>query len=67
MTDEYKRLYKLAYGTEETPGIDAMLPVFESMRDVLDAQGIAYPAMTAEEKKADKAIAYLKSQGRIAA
>lgn len=65
MTDEYKRLYKLAYGTEETPGIDAMMPVFESMRDVLDTQGIAYPAMTAEEKKAEKAVAFLKQTGRI--
>ena len=65
MTDEYKRLYKLAYGTEETPGIDAMMPVFESMRDVLDAQGVPLPAMTAEEKKAEKAVAFLTSTGRI--
>ena len=65
MRDEYKRLYKLAYGTEETPGIDAMMPVFESMRDVLDAQGVPLPAMTAEEKKAEKAVAFLTSTGRI--
>jgi hypothetical protein len=42
-----------------------MMPVFESMRDVLDTQGIAYPAMTAEEKKAEKAVAFLKQTGRI--
>ena len=65
MTDEYKRLYKMAFGTEETPAIDAMMPVFESMRDVLDANGIALPAMTAEEKKAEKAMKFLKQTGRI--
>jgi hypothetical protein len=65
ITDEYKRLYKLALGTEETPGIEAMIPVFESICDVLDGMGVARPAMTAEEKKAEKAMSFLKSTGRI--
>lgn len=65
MTDEYKRLYKLAFGTEESAPIDAMMPVFEVMRDVLEGNGIALPAMTADEKKAEKAMKFLRSTGRI--
>lgn len=66
MTDEYKRLYKLALGTEEQPGIAAMVPVFESICQVFDAAGIARPAMTKDEKKEEEAIAFLAQRGRIA-
>lgn len=65
MVEEYKRLYKLANGTEENPGIPAMMPVFESIAAVFDAQGIDRPAMTKDEKKAEKAMAFLRTTGRI--
>jgi hypothetical protein len=65
MVEEYKRLYRLAVGTEEAPGITAMVPVFDAICDVFDSAGIARPAMTSEEKKAEKAIAFLTSTGRV--
>lgn len=67
MVEEYKRLYRLAVGTEESPGITAMVPVFDAICEVFDNAGIARPAMTSEEKKAEKAIAFLASTGRLAA
>ena len=65
MIEEYKRLHKLAHGTEEQPGIDCMMPVFESIDALFEDLGIDRPAMTKEDKKAEKALAYLKSTGRI--
>jgi hypothetical protein len=35
MVEEYKRLHKLAHGTEEAPGIPAMMPVFETIASAI--------------------------------
>jgi len=65
MVEEYKRLHKLAHGTEENPGIDAMMPVFDAIDALFEELGMDRPAMTAEDKKAEKALAFLKSTGRV--
>ena len=65
MIDEYKRLYKLATGTDDKPGIPECVPVLEAMTCAIEQMGGELPAMTAEEKKAEKAMAFLKQTGRI--
>lgn len=67
MEEEYKRLYKLAHGTDDKPAIDAMMPVFDAIAQVFDDMGVDRPAMTKDEKKAADAIAFLRETGRIAA
>lgn len=65
MIDEYKRIYKLAVGTDEKAGIAECMPVLEAMAGAIEQLGGDLPAMTAEEKKAEKAMAFLKQTGRI--
>ena len=65
MIDEYKRIYKLANGGEDKPGIPECVPVMEAMASAIEQMGGDLPAMTAEEKKAEKAMAFLKQTGRI--
>ena len=65
MINEYKRLYKLANGADDKPGIAECVPVLEAMTLAIEQLGGDLPAMTAEEKKAEKAMAFLKQTGRI--
>lgn len=66
MVDEYKRLYSLANGTKDRPGIPSVEPVLEAMRAAIEDNGGEIPPMTKDEKKAAEAIAFLAKTGRLA-
>lgn len=63
--DEYKRVYRLYHGTEDSPGIGALERSLEALTEAVAEMGGELPPMTKEEKKAADALAYLKSQGKI--
>lgn len=67
MVDEYKRLYSLAHGNDDRDGIAECLPVLDAMGEAIESFGGKIPAMTKEEKKAEKAIKFLQSTGHLAA
>lgn len=67
MCDEYIRIRKLADGNENTAPIPEMQPVVEAMASAIEQAGGELPPVTKEEKKAAEAVAFLRSQGMLAA
>lgn len=61
--DEYKRVYRLAKGSDDKPGIPEVEPALAALGAAIQDMGGDLPAMTKEEKKEADALAFLKSRG----